>query len=297
VIRLPAILFLSVAACAPADVAVVADPAAAVAGLLDQDRAFASASADTTLLDVVHTMFAPNALLAVPGRGWVQGVDAVVQAMRDNPANVGARLSWAPIRGGVSADGHHGFTFGFMTLHRSDGTTAPLKYLTYWVRDTAGWRMLAWKRRPRPAGDVPTAIMAPFVPAAGLAVSTDTVALNSFRASLVAAEQAFSDEAQRIGIGPAFAQWGRTDAVNMGGPIDTGWVVSAEAIGAAIGGGDTTTTSPVQWNADQVFVASSGDLGITFGMIRGHEGDAPPMPFFTIWARETASGEWRYIAE
>lgn len=288
---------LVLVACAPAEPPVVADPAAAVAELLDQDRAFAAISADTALSDVVRTFLAPNALLAVPGRGWVQGIDEVVQAMRDNPGNAGVRLRWAPIRGGVSADGMHGFTFGFMTLHRIDGTTVPLKYLSYWVRDSTGWRMLAWKRRPRPEGDVPTALMPPFVPAAGVSVTSDTALIGEFAASLAAAEQAFSDDAQRIGIGPAFAKWGRDDAVNMGGPADTGWVISAEAIGRSIGGGDTTTTSPVHWNADQVYVASSGDLGITFGMIRAHEGDAPPMPFFTIWARESAAGAWRYIAE
>ena len=295
--RLPLLVGLTLVACAPAEAPVVADPAAAVAELLDQDRTFAATSADTALSDVVRTFLAPNALLAVPGRGWVQGIDEVVQAMRDNPANAGVRLSWAPIRGGVSADGMHGFTFGYMTLHRIDGTTVPLKYLSYWVRDTSGWRILSWKRRPRPEGDVPTAIMAPFVPAAGVAATSDTTVINGFAASLAAAEQAFSDDAQQIGIGPAFAKWGRADAVNMGGPADTVWVVSAEAIGRSIGAGDTTTTSPVHWNADQVFVASSGDLGITFGMIRVHVGDAPPMPFFTIWARDSATGEWRYIAE
>jgi hypothetical protein len=130
-----------------------------------------------------------------------------------------------------------------------------------------------------------------------MAFNADTVAVGGFATSLAAAEQAFSDDAQRIGIGPAFAKWGRADAVNMGGPADTGWVISAAAIGAAIGGGDTTTSSPVHWKADQVVVASSGDLGITFGMIRAHEGDAPPVPFFTVWARDNANGEWRYIAE
>ena len=295
--RLGAFACLALAACSPAAAPTIADPAAVVAELLDQDRAFAATSGDTALTDVVRTFLAPDVLLAVPGRGWVQGADEVVQVMRDNQANAGVRLSWAPVRGGVSADGQHGFTFGFMTLRRIDGTVTPLKYLTYWVRDSTGWRILAWKRRPRPAGEVPTAMMAPFVPPVGVAINPDTAVVNDFAASLRAAEQAFSDDAQRIGIGPAFARWGRPDAVNMGGPADTGWVVSAAAIGASIGAGDTSTTSPVHWNADQVYVASSGDLGITFGMIRAHEGDAPALPFFTIWARETASGEWRYIAE
>jgi hypothetical protein len=197
----------------------------------------------------------------------------------------------------VSADGQHGFTFGFMTLHRIDGITMPLKYLSYWVRDHDGWRMLAWKRRPRPAGDVPTAIMPPFVPGPGVAATTDTAAMQDFVASLRAAEQAFSDDAQQIGIGAAFARWGRPDAVNMGGPDDAAWLVGSEAIGAAVGTGDSTTTSPVHWSADDAVVASSGDLGITFGMIRSHDASGSPIPFFTIWARENPGAAWRYIAE
>lgn len=292
-----AMICLGLVACAPAAAPSVADPAAAVAELLDQDRAFAATSADTALLDVVRTMLTADVVLAVPGRGWVAGIDSVVQAMRDNPANAGVRLSWTPVRGGVSGDGQHGFTFGYMTLHRIDGTTTPLKYLSYWIRDQAGWRMRAWKRRPRPEGEVLMAVLPPFVPSQGVAPTTDTTVINGFAASLRAAEQAFSDDAQRIGIGAAFAQWGRPDAVNMGGPEDASWVMGNETIGAAIGAGDSSTTSPVHWNADQVVVASSGDLGVTFGMIRAHQGDGPPIPFFTIWARDGAGAEWRYIAE
>ena len=294
--RLALLCLAAITACAPA-APEVADPAAAVAGLLERDRAYAATSADTSLLDVVHSMFSPNVIMAVPGRGWVKGIDSVVQAMRDNPANAGMRLSWTPVRAGVSGDGQHGFTFGYMTMHRIDGSTVPLKYLSYWVREAGDWRMLAWKRRPRPEGEVATAVMAPFVPATGVAVMSDSTMVDGFVASLRAAEQAFSDDAQRIGIGAAFARWGRPDAVNMGGPDDANWVMGNEAIGAAIGAGDTATTSPVHWSADEVVVASSGDLGITFGMIRVHEGESPPMPFFTIWARDGADREWRYIAE
>ena len=41
---------------------------------------------------------------------------------RGHPDNANRPLEWTPIRGGVSADGQHGFTVGYMTLHRPDGT-------------------------------------------------------------------------------------------------------------------------------------------------------------------------------
>ena len=115
-----------------------------------------------------------------------------------------------------------------------------------------------------------------------------------------AAEKAFSDEAQKVGLGAAFAKNGRADAVNMGGPKAVSFVVGAEAIGRAVGEGSPTDRSEVEWRADRVLVASSGDLGITFGMIRFHEpkkGQPAAVPFFTIWRRDDTSLPWRYIAE
>jgi len=49
----------------------------------------------------------------------------------------------------------------------------------------------------------------------------------------------------------------------------------------------------------QAIVASSGDLGITFGHIRSNDpaSDSPPFSFFTIWRRTSPDAPWRYIAE
>jgi hypothetical protein len=143
--------------------------------------------------------------------------------------------------------------------------------------------------------------MPPALPPRGVAPSTDGAVLARHRASLVAAEQAFSDEAQRIGLGPAFARHGSADAVNMGGPQSAGFVVGAEAIGSAVSGGETGPSS-VSWSADEALVASSGDLGVTIGWIRinapREDGTtAPPIPFFTVWRRATPADPWRYVAE
>jgi hypothetical protein len=133
-----------------------------------------------------------------------------------------------------------------------------------------------------------------------VAPAADKVKIDKFAESLVAAEKAFSDEAQRIGLGAAFATFGRPDAVNMGGPKDIGFVLGAEAIGRSVGQGAPTDRSEVEWSADRVLIASSGDLGITFGLIRFHQprdGQPPAVPFFTIWRRDDPSSRWRYIAE
>ena len=143
-------------------------------------------------------------------------------------------------------------------------------------------------------------MMPPSMPERMVPPDPSTANLKAYAGSISAAEQAFSDEAQRIGIGAAFAKYGRADAVNMGGNKDPGFVVGAAAIGRAVGEGSPTDSSEVEWNADRVLVASSGDLGITFGMIRikKPEPKGPTaVPFFTIWSRDTSTGVWRYIAE
>ena len=124
----------------------------------------------------------------------------------------------------------------------------------------------------------------------------------SFEQSLTAAEKAFSDEAQKIGLGAAFAKHGSADAMNMGGPNDPAFVIGAEAIGKSVGAGRPADSSSVSWSADSAIVASSGDLGVTFGYIRpnapaGTSPAPPPIPFFTIWRRANATVPWRYIAE
>lgn len=269
--------------------------------LLAADRAASAASEKTTVIPGLTAMFAADVVMQAPGVGFARGVSAATESLRGNPDNLTGRVDWAPVRAGVSADGQHGFTFGFMTLRKPDGTTVPLKYLAYWVKRDGRWQVAAYKRRLRPAGDAGTAWLAPALPTQLLPVSTDPDALASHSRGLAAAEQAFSDEAQRIGLGPAFVKHGSADAMNMGGPNDPGFVIGSEAIGKAVGAGQPTATSSVSWSADSTIVSSSGDLGVTFGYIRANvtagEPQRPPIPFFTIWRRDGPTAPWRYIAE
>jgi ketosteroid isomerase-like protein len=275
-------------------------PREAVNGLLAADNAFADAARRMSTADALAAMFAEDVIAPVPGNVYVQGKDKVVEALRANPDNLDSRAEWAPIRGGISADGLHGFTFGYMTVVKKDDTRIPLKYLAYWIKGTQGWRVAAYRRRPRPEGHVALEMMPPAIPEQMVAPDQSPERLHQHASTLSAIEQAFSDEAQKIGIGAAFAKYGRADAINMGGPKDHGFVVGAEAIGRSVGAGTATDSSEVEWNADRVLVASSGDLGITFGMIRlkKPEPNSPKaVPFFTIWRRDSSSGTWRYIAE
>ncbi|MDP2959488.1 MAG: hypothetical protein Q8N53_23920, partial [Longimicrobiales bacterium] len=123
------------------------DPArTAVKELLDADRAFAAASAGTDIVSGLTPMFAADVVVPLPDGRFAMGRDEAVEALRANPDNAGSRLEWAPLRGGISSDGLHGFTFGYMTLHLADSTAVPLKYLAYWVKGAEGWRVAGYKR-------------------------------------------------------------------------------------------------------------------------------------------------------
>jgi len=275
-------------------------PEVAAARLLEADRAYAASAAHRPAVDAIAAMFAEDVTVPAPGNVFVEGKPQAIESLQANPDNLTSRVRWTPIRAGISADGQHGFTFGYMTATKADGGTVDLKYLAYWVKGAGGWRVAAYRRRPRPAGEVSMAVMPPSLPSAMVAPTTDAAVIGRHATSLAAAEQAFSDEAQTLGIGPAFVKYGRPDAVHMGGPASPGFVVGSEAIGRDVGGDTPPNTSPVEWNADRVLVASSGDLGITFGMIRirkPQSGGASAVPFYTIWRRDGPGLPWRYIAE
>jgi hypothetical protein len=275
------------------------DPQAVLEGLLAADQGFAAASARTDLVSGISAMFAADVVMPLPNGTFAESAEAATAAMRENPANTGARAEWAPVRGGISADGQHGFTFGYMTVRQADGTVSPAKYLAYWVRQPAGWRVAVYRRSRRPEGEVSTAMLPPALPARLVPPTADAAAIEAHRASVDAAERAFSDESQTIGLGAAFAKWGSDDAMNMGRAA--AFTLGAANIGAAIGEG-SPGPSPLSWAPDRVIVASSGDLGVTIGRIRENTpsaGASAPnsFPFFTIWRRPTPSSPWRYIAE
>lgn len=277
-------------------------PDAAIAELLAADRTFSAASAHTTMLDGLTSMMAADVIMPVPGRGFADGSAAVRAEFARDPLNAASRAEWSPIRGGVSADGMHGFTFGFITVSRADGTLIPGKYLAYWVRGADGWRVAAYKRTRRGPGEVDTTLRAAAVPLAPVPVTRDGGVLRAHLESVLQAERDFAAEAQVIGLGPAFTKYGSPDAMNLGGADTPGFTFGNVAIAEAVSAGSPPGTSAVNWGPERALVASSGDLGITFGFITPNAEPAagqakPRFPFFTVWRRASRDAPWRYVAE
>jgi hypothetical protein len=170
------------------------------------------------------------------------------------------------------------------------------------VKRPEGWRVAAYKRGRRPEGDVSLVRMPAVLPDRLVAPSIDPAVVAKFAQSLDQAERAFSNDAQRIGTGPAFAQYGSADSINLGGPDSPGFVVGAENISRSVSAGGPAGPAVISWAPDRVIVASSGDLGVTIGWIKPNKpgADGAPaagFPFFTIWRRASLSDPWRYIAE
>jgi hypothetical protein len=267
--------------------------------LLAADRAFAAAGAKTDLITGISSMFAAEVAMPTP-TGIAYGSQQAIDALRANPANTGARAEWTPARVGLSGDGKHGFTAGFMTITRADGSVNPAKYLTYWERQSSGWRALAYKRMPAKSA-APSMTVSYLLPKQIAAPKNDAAAIEKHRESLAEAERSFSRDAQTMGIGAAFKKYGSPDAINLGGPDSATFTLGNEAIGAGVGSGQPANTSPVNWGPEKTFIAPGGDFGVTIGYIvrnkPGADGKiSPGQPFFTIWHRD-AAGAWRYVAE
>jgi ketosteroid isomerase-like protein len=276
-------------------------PAAVADELLAADRAFAAASEGTDVAGGLAAMFDDGVVLPVPG-GFAIGRDSALAAIRANPANTGAKLTWTPIRVGVSSDGQQGFTLGYTTFQGADGKTVPGKYLTYWLKGADGWRAAVYRRRSAAAPAPTSALLPPALPARGVPPSRDSATIAGFRQSLDTSERAFSRDAQEIGLRAAFARYGSSDAMNMGSPSSPTFVVGADSIGLVVSEGEPATGSSVSWAPDHgVIVASSGDLGVTIGTIVTNEPDSTgakqSFPFFTVWRRPSLDQPWRYVAE
>jgi len=272
------------------------DPRKAVDALLTVDREHANRARNTNVVDALGGMFANDVFLSAYG-AFHPGRDSALSRLRAVPENLTARIEWSPIRGGISGDGQHGFTYGFMTLVRADSTKLPLKYLAYWVRKPDGWKVAVYRRAPRAEGDVATAMRDPSIPDKTVAVTRDAAVVALHAKALGDAEREFSTLAGKIGLGAAFTQNAAPDAMNMGGGQSADFLFGPEAIGAGVGAGETGPAT-LTWGPDTVLVASSGDLGVTIGHINAPAQGGQParrFPFFTVWKK--VAGVWKFVAE
>jgi hypothetical protein len=268
----------------------------AIDELLTVDREHAKRAQRANVVDALGGMFADDVFLSAYG-SFHAGRDSALNRLRAVPENLTGRLEWSPIRAGISGDGQHGFTYGFMTLVRADSTRLSLKYLAYWVRKPDGWKVAVYRRGPRAEGQVATTMREPSIPDKAVAMIRDANIVAAHAKALGDAERDFSALAGKIGLGPAFTKNSAPDAMNMGGGQAADFLYGPEAIGAGVGAGETGP-STLTWGPDTVLVASSGDLGVTIGHINAPANGNQParrIPFFTVWKK--VGTVWKFVAE
>jgi ketosteroid isomerase-like protein len=270
-----------------------ADPKAAVEQLLAADRAYsdqAGKAADP--IAGISPMLDDEVIMPSP-KGHAIGRDAVLALFRENPSYKEGKVSWAPIRGGISADGIQGFTYGFLSVTGGDPARRDRKYLAYWVKRDQGWRIVAYRQQVREAGEVSREMLAPSLPPFSAEPVFDQDVIAAHQLSMASAEKSFSDHAQKVGLKAAFHDYGRADAMNMYG--GAGFAIGLDAVVAGFKEGDPTT---IHWSTERSFVASSGDLGVSVGTISPNDPNGGAgFPFFTVWRRDGPDKPWRYIAE
>jgi ketosteroid isomerase-like protein len=271
-----------------------ADRRAALDELLAADRAFSAAAARAAdPVAGLALMFDGEVVMPAPGKGHAVGRDAVLAVFRESPSYGDGSVRWAPVRGGISADGTQGFTYGLLSVTGGDAAKRNRKYLAYWVKRPAGWRVVAYRQVVREAGDVSTAMLPPSLPPFAVEPVDDPAVIAAHNQSVAAAEKAFSDRAQVVGVRQAFREFGREDAMNM--YSGAGFAVGLDAVVANF---KEEGPARIHWATERGFAASSGDLGVSIGTIWSNDArDGQGFPFFTAWRRDGPDQPWRYIAE
>jgi ketosteroid isomerase-like protein len=266
--------------------------------LLAADRKLGSSGNAPDAVSAISAQFADSISFISLGQIF-RGVPAAREALSRNPDNVKGTVTWAPIQGDVSADGKVGYTLGYLTLKAPDGKETPGKYVSYWIKEKGVWRVLVYKRAGRAPGALPGEEAAPVKPAMKAAQNTATDS-SRFAQELDRAERNFSDEAGKIGLGPAFTKNSADDAHHVGGPNDAQFRRGPAEIGAGVAAGGEPPLGSITWVPDVVYVANSGDLGITFGYISiAAAGGAPArkVSYLTVWKRNSITDKWKLAVE
>ena len=270
-----------------------ADPRSAVNDLLAADLTFSVEAAKASdPVAGISMMFDEDVVMPSP-KGHAIGREAVVALFRENPSYKEGIVSWAPVRGGISADATQGFTYGFLTVSGGDPARRDRKYLAYWIKRPEGWRVVAYRQQVRQPGEVSKDMLPPSLPAEATDPVSDPAVIVGHQASIAAAEKSFSDHAQKVGLKTAFRDFGRADAMNMYG--GAGFAVGLDAV---VAGFKEEGPAQIHWSTERSFAASSGDLGVSIGTIRSNDpAKNEAFPFFTVWRRDGPDQPWRYIAE
>lgn len=260
--------------------------------LVDAERAFARAGTEKGIRDSFLAFIADKGILFRPGP--VNGK----QFLMARPAAPGL-LTWQPSFADISGTGDMGWTTGPWEYRQKDPSEQPVgfgQFATVWKKQADG----AWKwvidhgiehaQPPSPAAEwkLPEKFNRSKTEA-----KADVVATQS---ALLALEKKFSKAAQSKGMAYAIVEYAADDVRllrnNMLPVIGIKEAASTLAL--------TTAKRPVSWQAVNADVASSGDLGYSYGSyeLKADKagGASEKGNYLRIW-KQQANGKWKVVLD
>jgi len=126
----------------------------------------------------------------------------------------------------------------------------------------------------------------------------NTVQIEKSKQEILETEEAFAEMADKEGIREAFIYYAADDAVLM---RNNKLIIGREEIKTSLGNPSGQNSNvQLKWEPDFVDVASSGDLGYTYGKYVYSVTDSLGVTqrdtgiFHTVWKRQE-DGRWRYV--
>lgn len=287
------ILGLAAALTAGALHAQAIDRQAALDAMVAAENAFAKTSAEKGFRDAFLDFLADDSILfrpdPVPGKEF----------MRSRPVSP-AFLSWYPILAEVSLAGDLGYTTGpweFRAKGKDDPEVAAAGYFTtVWKKQADGtWKALIdhGTENPKPSSAAAVSI-APARPAKVEVSELPKPDAEAARAALLAADRTFAKAAEKGSAEAYLGVLAEEARLHRGGKLP---FVGGDAIRSAL----AEDPAPMTWEPVAAVVASSGDLGATYGIAKRRESGAES-PWFDsdnylrIWKKQP-EGSWRLVLE
>jgi ketosteroid isomerase-like protein len=261
-------------------------PESHVLPVVEAERAFSRLSVERGTKAAFLANLAADAVVFTPG-------PTAARAYYDSEPDVGSRLSWKPGYAEISRAGDLGFTTGLYTSTRADGEMRFGHYASVWRKQADGrWKVVADGGNHH-APPLQVAEELAFFPAPkATRKKPPQVVVAAERTRLLAAEGILLAAWRQVGTAALLAH--ATDDVRYL-PPDALPVVGRTAVQTALAGRrDELSFEPAGGD-----LASSGDLGYTYGALTHKPGpSAPARPggYLRVW-RRSARGVWQVVLE
>ena len=266
--------------------------------LLRADLGRADSVARLGFAEGLASNFGRDILYLRGGLPIVRGRAAALAIVAAESLGAGTAVRWQPVRAEVSADGRSGYSYGYTIFGAPAGSTASIRvdrYISFWRRDEAGWRITAYAET---YGAPPAALALPSAAAAAVVGTAPMMRARGALEQVRAADTTFSALAQRVGTGRAFGDFAADNAqiFSTPGEFITGPRAISESFGPSGGSG------ALVWHPVAGDVAESGDLGFTVGnaVFTGQREDGGQIvrysKYLTVWKKQRDGG-WRYVVD